>query len=248
MADGRRKDIERRGARSRALLASGLLVLLLPALPAAAGGIYRYIDADGVVHFSDAPRDARYTRVRHERHEGIAISPTPISRGPSERGYDRLIRKIALRHRIQPALVKAVIAAESNFKPDAVSRVGAQGLMQLMPRTAEELGVERPFGVIENIDGGVRYLRAMLDRYGDLTRALAAYNAGPTAVDRYRGVPPYRETQAYVKRVLQYYRGYRGEFERAAGVAPQPAPSREPSSTPATERLAAREQPLVTGR
>jgi soluble lytic murein transglycosylase-like protein len=125
-----------------------------------------------------------------------------------------LIVEIAERHLVEPALVKAVIATESNFEPDAVSRAGAQGLMQLMPATAASLGVERPFGVIENMDGGVRYLRAMLDRYGDLTRALAAYNAGPTAVDRYKGVPPYRETQAYVKRVLEYYRGYRREFER----------------------------------
>lgn len=228
-----------------AILAGGLLLLLAPALEARAGGIYRYIDADGVVHFSDAPRDGRYTRVKRVRHEGIAISPTPITRGPSERGYDLLIRQIAQRHRVQPALVKAVIAAESNFKPDAVSRVGAQGLMQLMPQTAAALGVERPFGVVENIDGGVRYLRAMLDRYGDLTRALAAYNAGPTAVDRYRGVPPYRETQAYVKRVLQYYRGYRSEFERRA--SPVDPDQTTPETLP-TEQLAATEQPVLVGR
>lgn len=244
-----RWDDSPRGRRPRlgALLASGLLALLLalPALEAEAGGIYRYIDADGVVHFSDAPRDGRYSRVKRVRREGIAIAPTPITRGPSERGYDRLIHQIALRHRVPPGLVKAVIAAESNFKPDAVSRVGAQGLMQLMPRTAAELGVERPFGVVENIDGGVRYLRAMLDRYGDLTRALAAYNAGPTAVDRYRGVPPYRETQAYVKRVLQYYRGYRGEFERSARPAPRRTPAPE---SPPSEQLAATEQPVPVGR
>jgi len=177
-------------------------------------GIYRYIDDQGVLHFSDTPRDARYKRVKHVPQDGPVISPTPHVRVPRERDYDRLIAKIATRYRIDPALVKAVIATESNFKPDAVSRVGAQGLMQLMPATAESLGVERPFGVIENMDGGVRYLRLMLDRYGDLTRGLAAYNAGPTAVDRYNGVPPYRETQAYVKRVLEYYRRYRRDFER----------------------------------
>ncbi|HEB89016.1 MAG TPA: DUF4124 domain-containing protein [Deltaproteobacteria bacterium] len=183
--------------------------------PAVADSIYRYIDDRGVVHFSDVPTDARFNRVERVRQHGPVISPRPSPRIPSERDYDRLIVAIAARHRVRPGLVKAVIAAESNFRPDAVSRVGAQGLMQLMPSTAESLGVERPFGVIENMDGGVRYLRAMLDRYGDLTRALAAYNAGPAAVDRHGGIPPYRETQAYVKRVLEYYRGYRNEFERA---------------------------------
>jgi soluble lytic murein transglycosylase-like protein len=198
----------------------GWLVVIAVGLGAptasASGSIYRYIDDEGVLHFSDSPVDPRYTRVPSERREGLVITPRPLIRGPSRRDYDRLIAHLGNRHRVQPALVKAVIAAESNFQADAVSRVGAQGLMQLMPATARELGVERPFGVHENIDGGVRYLRAMLDRYGDVKRALAAYNAGPRAVDRYRGVPPYPETQAYVARVLEYYRGYRVEFEDPA--------------------------------
>jgi soluble lytic murein transglycosylase-like protein len=177
------------------------------------------MDDRGVVHFSDAPHDSRYSRVRMQYREGLAISPEPLSRGPGTRDYDRLIVSAASGYGIQPALVKAVIAAESNFKPDAVSRAGAQGLMQLMPATARQLGVERPFGILENLDGGVRYLRQMLDRYGDVSRALAAYNAGPRAVDRYHGIPPYPETQAYVKRVLEYYRGYRDEFERPTNQA-----------------------------
>jgi soluble lytic murein transglycosylase len=125
-----------------------------------------------------------------------------------------VIVRAARNHRVEPALVKAVIAAESNFEAQAVSRVGAQGLMQLMPATSRTLGVRDPFHPTENVEGGTRYLREMLDRYGDLRRALAAYNAGPKAVDRYQGIPPYTETREYVYRVLNYYRGYDDEFRR----------------------------------
>ena len=109
---------------------------------------------------------------------------------------------------------EAVIAAESNFDPDAVSRAGARGLMQLMPETAASMGVENIHYPPDNVRGGTRYLRMMIDRYGDLVRALAAYNAGPKAVDRYGGVPPYRETRDYVRRVLNYYHHYHGDFGR----------------------------------
>jgi soluble lytic murein transglycosylase-like protein len=110
--------------------------------------------------------------------------------------------------------VKAVIHAESAFDPKAVSPKGAMGLMQLMPDTAEALGVARPFQVTQNVYGGTRYLRALHNRYGSWTHTLAAYNAGPAAVDQYRGVPPYNETRRYVKRVLSYYRRYHGDFPR----------------------------------
>jgi len=133
-------------------------------------------------------------------------------RAPATRTFDALIAQAARSFDVDPALVKAVVAAESNFDARAVSRVGAQGLMQLMPETAQRMGVTAPFEPSQNLRGGVRYLSEMLDRYGDLRRALAAYNAGPTAVDRYRGIPPYPETRAYVSRVLGYYRGYRDHF------------------------------------
>lgn len=198
------------------LALTGVIAFALvgPERARAGNAVYRYVDARGVMHFTDAPVDTRYQREDPVRLEGIAFAPPRHVKVPTERDYDHLILEVAAQHDVEPGLVKAVIAAESNFKPHAVSRVGAQGLMQLMPATAAHLGVERPFGVVENIDGGVRYLRAMLDRFGDVARALAAYNAGPGAVDRYRGIPPYPETRAYIKRVLEYHRRYQADFDQ----------------------------------
>jgi soluble lytic murein transglycosylase len=200
--------------RVRAGLASWLtLILGLGAAlgrPAGAGTpIYAYTDDAGVVHFSNIPRDKRY-----QPYELKTPGQKRLQRIPRDWRYDGLIGLTAREHSVQPALVKAVIAAESNFDPAAVSRKGARGLMQLMPHTAEALGVGDPFQPAENVRGGTRYLRHMLDRYGDLERALAAYNAGPSAVDRFGGVPPYPETRDYVKRVMTYYRVYDGDFAR----------------------------------
>jgi soluble lytic murein transglycosylase-like protein len=189
--------------------------VLAGAPPAAANGaIYSYIDDRGVRHYTDRPVDTRFRRVPNKAPEGLSITPPARVLPPDHNTYDRVIAHLASRHGVEAALVKAVIAAESAFDRMAISRAGAQGLMQLMPSTALELGVLAPFQPYENIDGGVRYLRSMLDRYGDVQRALAAYNAGPHVVDRYGGIPPYRETQAYVTRVLTYYRGYASQFPR----------------------------------
>ncbi len=129
-----------------------------------------------------------------------------IAPGASPADLRALTRAAALRHGLDPALVLAVVAVESAFEPAALSPKGAQGLMQLMPGTASALGVSEPFDPAQNLDGGTRHLGALVARYsGDLTKALAAYNAGEAAVARHRGVPPYRETRDYVRHVLQRY-------------------------------------------
>ena len=128
-----------------------------------------------------------------------------------------LIRSAAEKHRVPAAFVKSIVAAESNFKCDAVSPKGAIGLMQLMPGTAMEYGAD-PRIPEQNIDAGTRYLRVLMDKYGrhrnSLKRVIAAYNAGPGAVDRYRGVPPFRETRSYVLRVLSYLQRFEKEQEQ----------------------------------
>ena len=191
------------GRSVRGAWAAALVALGLAASQAGAGTLYHYVDAQGVLHFSNVPNDRRYVRLAEKKRSA-----------PRIRSYDLLIFEAADAHGVPPALVKAVVATESSFNPRAVSAKGAQGLMQLMPATARSLGVEQPLHVEQNLDGGVRYLRSLIDRYGDWTRALAAYNAGPTAVDRYGGVPPYAETRQYVDRVLTYYRRYHGDFPR----------------------------------
>jgi soluble lytic murein transglycosylase-like protein len=119
---------------------------------------------------------------------------------------EEMIREISARYRVDPALVRAVIQTESNWNSSAISRRGARGLMQLVPGTAQQLGVRNAFDPQQNLDGGVRYLHMLLERYnGDLDKALAAYNAGPGAVDRAGGIPRYRETREYVQKVTDSY-------------------------------------------
>lgn len=162
---------------------------------------YRMVDSDGAVHLTNAPTDPRY--------RGLPVVSGTVTgwlrmSETAHNQYATDIREIASRHGVDPTLVESVIRAESAFNPTAVSRTGARGLMQLMPKTAVALGVRDSFNPRENIEGGVRHLRYLLDRYpGNVPLAVAAYNAGEAAVDQYRGIPPYSETQQYVQRVLQ---------------------------------------------
>jgi soluble lytic murein transglycosylase-like protein len=132
--------------------------------------------------------------------------PGPVAKPPYHR-YSKIITDVSRRQQMDPLLVSAVIRQESDFQPNAVSKTGAQGLMQLMPDTARSLGVRDAFDPKQNIEGGATLLRQLMDRYhGQLDLALAAYNAGPGAVDKYGGVPPYAETQDYVRNVMADYR------------------------------------------
>lgn len=191
----------------RAWVVAVFFALGVGAMPAR-GDIYMYRDTRGVLHFSNAPSEPQY---RYYLPDTTSWKSYKLGRidGARRKVYDQIISDAARRHQVDSALVKAVIRAESDFVPHAVSPAGAQGLMQLMPGTARLRNVWRVFEPRDNVEGGVTHLRYLLDRYsGNVRLALAAYNAGEKAVDSHGGVPPYPETWEYLSRVLRFRDSY----------------------------------------
>ncbi len=170
--------------------------------------IFRYQAPDGSVHYSNVPVERGYRP--YKIRPDVAYSKLRSMSKPDRSRFYGIIDNTALKYRMDPALVRAVVRAESDYDPRAVSSAGALGLMQLMPGTAQDLSVTNPFDPEENVRGGVQYLRYLLDRFnGDTALALAAYHAGEQTVDRHNGIPPIEATQTYVKRVLNFHKGYR---------------------------------------
>jgi len=184
--------------------------------PPASGQIASVVDEDGKLVYVNANPAPVPTGRRGASGKARASSARAIPREELE----RMAREAAERHKVDPVLISALIDAESSWDPQAISSKGAQGLMQLIPETADELGVQDPFDPEQNLDGGVRHLRSLLEKYdGDLDRALAAYNAGAGAVDRAGGVPNYRETRLYVQKITDSY--FRPGSGRATRVLSQ---------------------------
>ena len=170
----------------------------------ASADVYMYKDQSGVLTFTNVPNHTGYRRVLRS-----ATNPLPRYAGAS---YDDLIVTASGRHSVDAHLIRAVIKTESDFNAGARSHKGAMGLMQLMPDTARLYNVVDAYDPAENVEGGVRHLRMLLDRYqNNLELSLAAYNAGSGAVEKHRGIPPFAETREYVRRVLRFYNSYRGE-------------------------------------
>ena len=169
----------------------------------AVADIYLYVDSEGVLHFTNTPTSDKY---KVYMQEPIRRPKVLFTAG----NYDDVISEAARRNGLSSSLLKALIHVESYFNPRAVSKKGAMGLMQIMPENLPLLNINDPFDPWENIMGGAAYLKAMLERFsGQLPLALAAYNAGPGAVEKYNDIPPYPETRNYVRKVMKYFNFYK---------------------------------------
>jgi len=184
-------------------IVSVLIILTIFVISPAMADIYLFIDNQGVLHFTNTPTSNRYKVYMHESLHRPEVFYTVKS-------YDDVISEAAKRNGLSSSLLKALIHVESYFNPRAVSKKGAMGLMQIMPENLQLLNINDPFDPWQNIMGGAAYLRAMLERFsGQLPLALAAYNAGPTAVEKYKDIPPYPETQDYVQKVMRFFHLYK---------------------------------------
>ncbi len=206
-------------SRENILACAFALVVCVSTLPAHAD-IYQYTDENGVLHFTNVDGGGKKRRrVKTEtesprRKPAVDVksrSAAPARASSSKSDYIDIINSACDRHGVDPSLVYAIVKVESDYNAYALSRKGAMGLMQLMPQTAMNMNITNSFNPEENIDGGVRYLRYLLDRYeGNISLALAAYNSGESAVKRWGSIPPFKETQNYVKRILKIYNGTGG--------------------------------------
>jgi soluble lytic murein transglycosylase-like protein len=187
-----------------------LAILVVTAWPSQAADIYIIEHANGTVSFTDTPEHGGYSLFDVDGPAPTPRMVNPIA-FPLLDSFDLLILEAADQTGLHPALIKAVCLAESGMNSNAVSSAGAQGLMQLMPPTAAALAVTDPFDPEQSIMGGARYLAAQLETFGDVRKALAAYNAGPGNVRKYNGIPPFKETRDYVVKVMDLYRYFRYE-------------------------------------
>lgn len=185
------------------LVASLFMVAIAAPAVLADGELYGYVSSTGIVHMTNVPTEKRFREISLKPRYHAAVSDQEL---------EEAVIRYAREYRLSPALLLAVMKAESSFDPIVISKAGAVGLMQLIPETAIRHGVRNLYDTRDNIGGGARHLRYLLDRFrGNVRLALAAYNAGEKKVDRYRQIPPFKETQLYVKKVMGYYRDYRSQ-------------------------------------
>ena len=231
----------RKGDRRLLGLGAGLLTgaVLLGAPARSNAQIYTRTNAQGVVEATDVPERPQDYRLAYPKRLGIVIHSSAFRlRAPTKNAFDEHIDAAAALYQVSGDLVRAVIQTESAFDHLAVSSVGAQGLMQLMPATARRFGVANAFDPRQNIFGGVRYLRVLLNMFnGDVIRATAAYNAGENAVRRHGGVPPYKETLGYVRKIQALLTGAGPEVRQASLSASAAQPVNEAASRPQPRAL-----------
>lgn len=185
-----------------------IFCFILFVVSVASADIYKYIDENGVICYTDTPFGKKAKKVIKENTNSTPVQQLAKIDSRGTTNYHRIVHEKATEYDIDPSLIKAVIKTESNWNHRAISRKGAMGLMQLMPSTANDMDVRNPFNPEENIEGGTKYLKYLLKRFnGDLILALAAYNAGPKIVEKFGLVPPITETKQYVHKVLSLYNG-----------------------------------------